>query len=324
MKLQQLRYIWEVANHDLNVSATAEYLHTSQPLISKQIRMLEGELGIEIFARSGKHLSRTTEAGAIILEKAGEILREVDNIERIAGEYGNVTSGRLSVATTYTQVRYVLPKILSTMRERYPDVSLHIRQGTTEEIGELASSGAVDFAITPEAVTDFPELVMMPCYQWNRCAVVLPDHPLASKRKLTFDDLQQYDLVTYDPGFRERLPVSGGGKGEAGEFNIAMSAVDTDVIKTYVRLGFGVGVIAKMAYDPGLDDDLVAIDAGNLFTPSVTHIGYRRGTFLRNFMLDFIELFAPQLTPDVVEEVYALTTQKQREKYFEDKFLPHR
>lgn len=323
MKLQQLRYIWEVKKHDLNVSATAAHLYTSQPGISKQIRLLEDELGVEIFARSGKHLTRVTSAGEVILERAGEILRQVASIKQIADEYSNDASGRLSIATTYTQVRYVLPKILSAIRERYPDVSLHIRQGTTEEIGELATAGEVDFAITPEVVDRFPELIMMPCYEWNRCVVVRPDHPLASTKRLAFADLERYPLVTYDAGFRERLPVDSDDE-TPPDLNIAMSAVDTDVIKTYVRLGFGVGVIATMAYDPGNDDDLVALDASHLFTPSTTYIGCRKGTFLRKFMLEFVELFAPHLTAEVVHQAFATSHAREREALFRDVLLPHR
>ncbi len=323
MKLQQLRYIWEVKKHDLNVSATAAHLYTSQPGISKQIRLLEDELGVEIFARSGKHLTRVTSAGEVILERAGEILRQVASIKQIADEYSNDASGRLSIATTYTQVRYVLPKILSTIRERYPDVSLHIRQGTTEEIGELATAGEVDFAITPEVVDRFPELIMMPCYEWNRCVVVRPDHPLASTKRLAFEDLERYPLVTYDAGFRERLPVDSDDE-TPPDLNIAMSAVDTDVIKTYVRLGFGVGVIATMAYDPGNDDDLVALDASHLFTPSTTCIGCRKGTFLRKFMLEFVELFAPHLTAAVVRQAFATSQARERDELFRDVLLPHR
>ena len=323
MKLQQLRYIWEVKKHDLNVSATAAHLYTSQPGISKQIRLLEDELGVEIFARSGKHLTRVTSAGEVILDKAGEILRQVASIKQIAEEYSNDASGQLSIATTYTQVRYVLPKILSTIRDRYPEVSLHIRQGTTEEIGELATAGEVDFAITPEVVDRFPELIMMPCYEWNRCVVVREDHPLATTEQLDFEDLERFPLVTYDAGFRERLPVDSS-DASPPDLNIAMSAVDTDVIKTYVRLGFGVGVIATMAYDPGSDDDLVAIDASHLFTSSTTYIGCRKGTFLRKFMLEFVELFAPHLTSEVVQRAFAMTNAKERHELFSDVLLPHR
>lgn len=327
MKLQQLRYICEVAKHHLNVSATASHLYTSQPGISKQIRLLEDELGIEIFARSGKHLVRVTPAGEVILEKAAEILREVESIKRIAEEYSNQSSGQLSIATTHTQVRYVLPEILSELRARYPGVSLHMRQGTTEEIGELATAGEVDFAITPERVDRYPELVMMPCYHWNRCVVVPKDHALAGRKRATREDLEAHPIVTYDSGFRERLPLVGEmaeRPDEEHHLNIAMSAVDTDVIKTYVRQGFGVGVIAGMAYDPASDADLVAIDASDVFNPSTTYIGCRKGTFLRRFMLDFIELFAPHLDEPIVRDAFAAHTATERRALFDGIELPHR
>ena len=325
MKLHQLRYIWEVAHHDLNVTAAATDLYTSQPGISRQIRLLEDELGVEIFARSGKHLTRITPAGKIILGKVGQILREVDSIKAVAEEYRNETRGTLSVATTHTQARYALPAILPTLRDRYPEVSLSMRQGNTEQIGELASSGVVDFAIAPEVMDRYAELVMMPCYRWNRCVVVPRHHPLADRETLRFEDLEAYPIVTYDAGFRERLPLRRDARDDdETTFNIALSAVDTDVIKTYVRLGFGIGVIARMAYDPATDGDLVAIDAGNLFRSSTTYIGCRKGTFMRQFMLDFVGLFAPHLTPEVIARVLAEPSAVQRAALFEGMALPER
>ena len=325
MKLHQLRYIWEVAHHDLNVTAAATDLYTSQPGISRQIRLLEDELGVEIFARSGKHLTRVTAAGKIILEKVGGILREVDSIKAVAEEYRNETRGTLSIATTHTQARYTLPAILPVLRERYPEVSLSMRQGNTEQIGELASSGVVDFAIAPEVMDRYPELVMMPCYRWNRCVVVPSGHSLADRSGLTFEDLEAHPIVTYDAGFRERLPVARvAPEDEDTALNIVLSAVDTDVIKTYVRLGFGIGVIARMAYDANEDSDLVAIDAGNLFKPSTTYIGCRKGTFMRQFMVDFVGLFAPHLTPELIEKAFAEPNAVQRAALFEHIELPER
>ena len=325
MKLHQLRYVWEVANHGLNVTAAADHLYASQPGVSRQVRLLEDELGVEIFARSGKHLTRVTEAGEIILDKAGEILRQVDSIKTIAEEYRNETRGTLSIATTHTQVRYALPDVLMALRKNYPQVSLNLRQGSTDEIGELASAGVVDFAITPEVADRFNELVMMPCYSWNRCVVVPRAHPLASREVLTITDLQSHPIVTYGAGYRERLPLAPEvSEEDKTELTISMSAVDTDVIKTYVRLGFGIGVIARMAYDPEMDRDLVAIDASHLFRPSTTYIGCRKGTFMRQFMLDFVGLFAPHLTQDVIERAMAAPTQLQRAALFSKTELPDR
>ncbi len=327
MKLHQLRYVWEVARHNLNVTATATDLYTSQPGISKQIRLLEDELGVEIFARSGKHLSRITTAGRIILEKAGRVLQEVESIKAVAEEYRNETRGTLSIATTYTQARYALPPVLTALRDAYPEVSLHMRQGNTEQIGQMASSGLVDFAIAPEAMDGYRELVMMPCYSWNRCVVVPREHALASHTQLALEDIEAYPVVTYDAGFPERLPVVAGIAEEDADdngLNIALSAVDTDVIKTYVRLGFGIGIIAAMAYDPGADADLVAIDAANLFHPSTVYIGCRRGTFMRQFMVDFVGLFAPHLTAEIIDEAFAAQTPVARAALFDDIELPRR
>ncbi|MCY3837836.1 MAG: HTH-type transcriptional regulator CysB [Gammaproteobacteria bacterium] len=326
MKLQQLRYIWEVAHHDLNVSATATELFTSQPGISKQIRLLEEELGIDIFARNGKRLTRVTPAGEIILDKVGGILREVASIRHIADEYRNETRGTLSIATTHTQARYALPDILPGLREAYPEVTLHMRQGTTEQIGEWASSGEVDFAIAPEVMDRYPDLIMMPCYRWNRSVVVPRNHELAHRHSLGFDDLKRYPIVTYDAGFWERLPVAGDSEAEQPEnvFDIALSAVDTDVIKTYVRLGFGVGIIARMAYDPEEDKELVAIDASNLFKASTTFIGCRKGTFMRQFMIDFVGAFAPHLTPELIERAFVAPNPAARAAVFDGIDLPER
>ena len=326
MKLQQLRYIWEVAHHELNVSATATDLFTSQPGISKQIRLLEEELGVDIFARNGRRLTRVTPAGKIILDKVGGILRDVASIRQIAEEYRNETRGTLSIATTHTQARYALPDILPGLRQAYPEVSLRMRQGTTEQIGEWASAGEVDFAIAPEVIDRYPDLIMMPCYRWNRSVVVPKNHELARRDSLNFGDLKRYPIVTYDAGFRERLPVADDSEGEQPEkaFDIALSAVDTDVIKTYVRLGFGVGIIARMAYDPEEDTELAAIDASNLFKASTTFIGCRKGTFLRQFMIDFVRAFAPHLTPELIERAFVAPNPAARAAVFDGIDLPER
>ena len=192
MKLQQLRYIWEVARHDLNVSATAQSLYTSQPGISKQVRLLEDELGVEIFERSGKHLTRVTPAGEAILERAGDILRKVESIKQVAQEFRNDQKGTLSIATTHTQARYALPPAIKVFMERYPEVSLHMHQGTPVQISEMAADGTVDFAIATEALELFSDLVMMPCYTWNRCVIVPEGHPLASVKRLTIEDVAAY------------------------------------------------------------------------------------------------------------------------------------
>ncbi len=302
MKLQQLKYIWEVAHHDLNVSATAQSLYTSQPGISKQVRLLEDELGVEIFARSGKHLTRITPAGEAILKVAGEILRKVDSIKQVAQEFSDETRGSLSIATTHTQARYALPPVIEGFIQRYPEVSLHMHQGTPMQISEMAADGTVDFAIATEALELFSDLVMMPCYRWNRCVLVPRGHALTRLDKLTLEAVASHPIVTYVFGFTGRSKLDDAFMNAGLTPRVVFTATDADVIKTYVRLGLGVGIVARMAYDPEQDGDLVALDASKLFEPSTTRIGFRRGTFLRGFMYEFISLFAPHLTRELIDQ----------------------
>jgi LysR family transcriptional regulator, cys regulon transcriptional activator len=324
MKLQQLRYIWEVAHHDLNVSATAQSLYTSQPGISKQIRLLEDELGVEVFSRSGKHLTRITPAGEVIIGMAGEILRKVENIKQAAQEFSNERRGSLSIATTHTQARYALPDVIQAFRTEYPEVRLHMHQGTPLQIAELAATGQVDFAIATEGMDLFTDLVMMPCFAWNRAVVVPQDHPLARKKLLSLEDVAAEPIVTYVFGFTGRSRLDEAFQAAGLTANVVFTATDTDVIKTYVRLGLGVGIIAAMAYDPKLDTDLVLLDASHLFRPSTTHIGCRKGTFLRRFMFDFIVKFAPHLTRDLVERAFACGNKMERDALFDGMELPSR
>jgi LysR family cys regulon transcriptional activator len=321
MKLQQLRYIWEVARHDLNVSVTAQSLYTSQPGISKQIRLLEDELGVEIFSRSGKHLTRITPAGEAILRIAGEILRKVDSIKQIAQEFSDEHKGSLSIATTHTQARYALPPVISEFIRRYPDVSLHMHQGTPIQISEMAADGTVDFAVATEALELFGDLIMMPCYVWNRAVVVQKNHPLAQVSHLTLEELARQPLVTYTFGFTGRSKLDDAFINAGLTPRVVFTATDADVIKTYVKLGLGVGIIARMACRD-LDPDLVALDASHLFEPSTTKIGFRKGTFLRGFMYDFIEQFAPHLTKAVVDEAVERHTRSELDELFSHIDLP--
>jgi LysR family cys regulon transcriptional activator len=322
MKLQQLRYIWEVAHHELNVSATAQSLYTSQPGISKQIRLLEDELGVEIFARSGKHLTHVTPAGEAILTTAGEVLRMVESIKSVAQEFSNEKKGSLSVATTHTQARYALPETIRTFIDRYPDVSLHMHQGTPMQISEMAADGGVDFAIATEALELFSDLVMLPCYRWNRCVLVPRDHPLTQVSKLSLEDVAEHPIVTYVFGFTGRSKLDEAFMQKGLVPKVVFTAADADVIKTYVRLGLGIGIVARMAHDPDTDSDLVPLDADHLFAPSITRIGCRRGTFLRGYMYDFIEQFAPHLTRDVVEAAFSHHSKVDVDKLFADIELP--
>ena len=323
MKLQQLRYIWEVAHHDLNVSATAQSLYTSQPGISKQIRLLEDELDVEIFSRSGKHLTRITPAGEAILKTAGEILRKVESIKQVAQEFSNDKKGSLSLATTHTQARYMLPRVIKSFIEQYPEVALHMHQGTPMQISEMAADGTVDFAIATEAMELFSDLIMMPCYQWNRAIVVPKSHPLCQVSELTLEEVAKHPIVTYVFGFTGRSKLDEAFMERGLVPRIVFTAADADVIKTYVRLGLGIGIIAKMSFNEELDSDLVALDVGHLFKPSVTKIGFRRGTFIRGFMYEFIENFAPHLNRSRVEEAYSCTSKLELDELFRDVQLPN-
>jgi len=328
MKLQQLRYIWEVAHHELNVSATAQSLYTSQPGISKQIRLLEDELGVEIFSRSGKHLTRVTTAGEEILEVAGAILRQVDSIKQLAQEYNNPRKGSLTIATTHTQARYALPGVIESFINKYPDVSLHMHQGTPIQISEQAADGSADFAIATEALSLFNDLLMMPCYRWNRCILVPKNHPLAvyaspsQNSSLTLEEVANYPLVTYVFGFTGRSKLDEAFNDRGLIPKVVFTATDADVIKTYVRLGLGIGIVAHMAYDPEKDSDLIALEAKHLFKSSITSIGFRRGTYLRSYMYDFIELFAPHLTRDRVDEACSIHARDDLERFFSTISLP--
>ncbi len=322
MKLQQLRYIWEVARNGLNVSATAKVLYTSQPGISKQIRLLEDELGVEIFARSGKHLTRVTAAGEHIIKMAGEILSKCENIKQIGQEFSNERAGTLSIATTHTQARYALPPVIGRFMQEYPDVALHMHQGTPAQIAEMAADGTVDFAIATEGMEEFGDLIMMPCYRWNRSVVVPKEHPLTKVTQLTLEDLAEYPIVTYVFGFTGRSKLDEAFSKVSLEPKVIFTAADADVIKTYVRLGLGVGIVAGMAVDKLQDQDLVALDASHLFESSVTKIGFRRGTFLRGFMSDFIERFAPHLDSDTQAKVIQARSRDEVEALFENIQLP--
>jgi LysR family cys regulon transcriptional activator len=322
MKLQQLKYIWEVARHNLNVSATAESLHTSQPGISKQIRLLEDELGIQIFQRSGKHLTEITPAGKAIVRIAGEILEQAKNVKTVALEFADPGKGSLSIATTHTQARYALPPVIKAFIDKYPGVTLGMHQGTPVQISEMAANGSVDFAIATEALELFNNLVMMPCYQWNRSIIVPTRHPLVKVKKLTLQDVALYPIVTYVFGFTGRSQLDKAFNAVGLEPNVVFTATDADVIKTYVRLGLGIGIIASMAYDQVFDTGLVAIDASHLFESSTTRIGFRKGVILRGYMYEFIRLFAPHLTRARVDAAVAASSSDDLEKLFAEIKLP--
>ncbi len=304
MKLQQLRYICEVAKNDLNISTAAYALHTSQPGVSKQIRMLEEELGVQIFARSGKNLTHVTPVGEAIIEQARQVLGRVGSIKRAAEEYTDEKKGSLSIATTHTQARYALPPVIKSFIEEYPCVSLHMHEGSPEQIAEMASKGEVDFAIATEGLNLFENLVMLPCYRWNRAVIFPKNHKLAVEPNITLKMIAEHPIVTYVFGFTGRSKLDEAFKNEQLKANVVFTATDADVIKTYVRLGLGIGIIAGMAYDPVEDADLTFADASHLFPSSTTMIGGREGSFLRGYMYDFIKLFAPHLDNGLVSQAF--------------------
>ena len=322
MKLQQLRFVSEIAKQHLNVSRAAQALHTSQPGVSKQIRQLEEELGIEIFARSGKHLSHLTEAGETILEHAEEVLRQVSAIKAVALEHADKNAGTLGIATTHTQSRYVLPPVIKRFIGKFPRVALQLHQGSPVQISELAVNGTADFAIATEALEQFSDLVMMPCYYWNRAILLPRDHALASVSRLSIADLARFPLVTYTFGFTGRSRLDEAFKQHGLEPDVVFTAADADVIKTYVRLGLGVGIVAAMAHEADKDSDLIAIDASHLFAPSLTSIGFRKSMHLRGYMYDFIEIFAPHLSREVVENCGAIQNTQERKTLLAELSVP--
>ena len=301
MKIQQLRYLSEVARRDLSVSAAAEALHTSQPGVSRQIKELEDELGVEIFVRHGKRLTAITEPGRAVLAIAERILAEAANLKRAGAEFANEKLGTLTIATTHTQARYALPKAVAGLKRRYPDVQLVIHQGNPTQICEMVLRGEADFAIATEQIAEYPELVSLPCYQWNRCIVVPPRHALAREKPLTLEAVARHPIVTYDFAFANRSLVEKAFEHRGLAPKVVLTALDADVIKTYVELGLGVGIMAKMAFDAKRDRGLVALDASHLFASSTTRLGIKRGAYLRRYAYEFIELFAPHLPRAIVE-----------------------
>lgn len=313
MNLQQFRYLSALADAGLNVSRAAERLHTSQPGISKQLRLLEQELGVELFRRHGKQLQAFSPAGQAVLLQARNILQRVEGIRRSAADARDASRGTLAIATTHTQSRYRLPPVISRFVARYPDVELQMQQGTPPHVAELVVRGEADLAIATEALDDYPELVTMPCFRWNRAVLVPRQHPLAQlAAPLSLQDLAAWPLVTYVHGFTGRSRVDLAFERAGLQPKVVITAADADVIKTYVRLGMGVGVIASMAVEAERDSDLVALDASALFDWSTTSIAFLRDTALRGYMQDFISLFAPQLDRSMIEHFVTATPAQRR------------
>jgi len=324
MKLHQLRYLAAVAQSGLNITAAAQKLHTSQPGVSKQIKLLEDELGFQIFVREGRNLTRITPAGQQVIDRALRILQEAQSIKDLSTELRDEGRGALSIGTTHTQARYVLPEVIHQFRDRYPQVRLNLHQGTSEQIAEMVAHDRIDCAIATGSEHLFSDLTLLPCYHWYRTVIVPRDHPLASGGKLSFRALAAYPLVTYTFSFAGPSSLHEAFARAGLTPNVAITARDADVIKTYVRLGLGVGIVARMAMSPEEDPDLVAIDASHMFAAHTTWIGFRRGTLLRKYMYDFAQLLAPHLDRRLVERAHRLSTADEVAELFKDIELPVR
>ncbi len=325
MKLQQLKYLLAIVDNGLNITAAAEKLYTSQPGVSKQLKLLEEELGLQLFTRKGKSLGSVTAAGHQVIDRARVVMRETENIRRVAAEYFEEDDGTLSIATTHTQARYVLPEVIAEFRQRFPNIRLNLHQGTSEQIADMVSSDAVDFAIATGSEDLFSDLLLVPCYRWDRSIVVPKGHELAQlEGNLTLHELAKFPLVSYVFSFGGQSSLKRAFHEQGLEPRVVFTARDADVIKTYVRMGMGVGVMASMAYECTDSDDLAAIDAKGLFPRVTTWLGFRRDAVLRTYMVDFISLFAPQLTPERIRDAAVLDGQAQVDAFFGDVELPLR
>ena len=304
MKLQQLRFLLAVVENDLNITAAAEALFTSQPGVSKQIRLLEEELDLQIFVRNGKRVEALTEAGRRIVEHAGRILQETERIKSLADELRGEDRGTLALATTQTQARYVLPAVIGEFRQRFPNVDFHLHQGTTEQIARMLDERQIDFAIVSGSSEPFPDVTTLPIYQWDRVLIVPKTHPLAEAREAPdLEALAGYPLVSYVFSDRPESSLMSAFTARGLSPRIAFTARDADVIKTYVRSGFGVGILAGLAVEHGTDDDLAVIEIPDLFPRLTTWIGYSKDLLLKKFHCEFIRLLAPHLTGDILENV---------------------
>ncbi|MCZ8131048.1 MAG: HTH-type transcriptional regulator CysB [Steroidobacteraceae bacterium] len=324
MKLHQLRYLAAVVQNGMNITAASKKLHTSQPGVSKQLKLLEDELGFPIFERDGRNLVSVTPAGQEVVDRALRILEEVSNIRRLSSDLKDDRTGSLSIGTTHTQARYVLPEVVQKFRAAYPEIDLHLHQGTSEQIADLAKLDRIDFAIATGSGELFPGLVLLPCYRWSRRIVVPRGHPLAQEREIRLSTLARFPLVTYTFSFTGRSSLPALFEAAGLKLNVALTASDADVIKTYVRLGLGVGIVASMAFDPRDDADLVVLPADHLFTPHVTWIGFRRGRRLRGYMYEFLKAFAPHLTRRLVDQGIRAGTPEELAQVVGDLQLPER
>ena len=303
MNIQQLRYAHEIARRGLKVSEAAAALHTSQPGISKQVRELENELGVRIFVRKGRRLTDVTDAGREILATIERILGEIANLRVVGQEFADAAKGSLAVAVTHTQARYALPPVVTEFKKRFPAVHLKLLQGNPHQLARHLLDGDADFAIATEALMEYPELVTLPGYQWHHCVVVPEGHALVAAGRLTLEAIAEHPLVTYDPTFAGRTAIDRSFANRDLAPDIVLTALDSDVIKSYVALGLGVGIISEKAFRPGKDEGLVALDCAHLFPTQTTRIAFKRGAYLRGYMVEFLRLFAPHLRAADLKEL---------------------
>ena len=304
MNLHQFRFVQEAVRRHLNLTETARALHTSQPGVSKAIIELEEELGVEIFARHGKRLKRVTEPGSHVLKSVEIIMREVGNLRRIGEQYSAQDSGTLSIATTHTQARYVLPQPVAQLREAFPKVNVSLHQGSPDQVAKMVIDEIAEIGIATESLVHYPELVTLPCYEWQHMLVLPAAHPLANNASITLEDLAAEPLITYHPSFTGRTKIDQAFAAKRLSPRIALEAIDSDVIKTYVRLGLGVGIVAEMAIrDDGTNSDLIALPAGSLFGVNVARVAFKRSVYLRNFVYKFAELLSDKLARSLIEKV---------------------
>jgi LysR family cys regulon transcriptional activator len=301
MNLHQFRFVQEAVRRNLNLTETARALHTSQPGVSKAIIELEEELGVEIFARHGKRLKRVTEPGQHVLKSIELIMREVGNLKRIGEQYSAQDSGTLSIATTHTQARYVLPQPVARLREAFPKVNVSLHQGSPDQVARMLIDEVAEIGIATESLAHYDELVTLPCYEWQHMLVMPADHPLARQTVITLEELAEQPLITYHPSFTGRTKIDEAFAAKRLHPRIALEAIDSDVIKTYVRLGLGVGIVAEMALkDDGTNADLVKLPAGQLFGMNVARVAFKRSAYLRNFVYKFAELVSDKLNREVI------------------------
>lgn len=305
MNFQQLRSIREAARRNFNLTEVANALFTSQPGVSRQIRELEDELGVVIFERNGKRLTGLTDPGKGILKIIDRLLVEAENLQQASQEYTGQNSGTLTIAATHTQARYALPKVVQSFRAAFPEVRIALQQSSPEHIAEWVLSGKADIGIATEGLSQFPDLVSFPCYRWSHLIVVPDGHPLLGRTNIRLEDLAEFPLITYDVGFTGRGHLDDAFARAGVRPDIVLTAMDSDVIKQYVSLGLGVGIVASMAFDHGRDKGLRAVEASHLFAANTTRLAVRRGAYLRTYAQEFILQFAPELRRGDIEVALA-------------------